>query len=178
MIAASGCAKLAFDIAGAEHAADVLLIHAGVADRRSWAHVVERLAPEHRCVAFDMRGFGETTYEREDGWSQVADALAVLDAAGLSRPILVACSIGGEIAIDLALAYPQRIAALVLIGTAVRGAPCPQSSKPGVQPNCRLCLKRQKRRETSTVWRRGCGSMVPPRRKDASRGARGSCFST
>jgi pimeloyl-ACP methyl ester carboxylesterase len=131
VFAASGRARLAFDVTGVERAADVLLIHAGVADRRSWCHVVERLAPEHRCVAFDMRGFGETSYEREDGWSPVADALAVLDAAGLARPILVACSIGGEIAIDLALAYPQRIAGLVLIGTAVRGGPLPPVEQAG-----------------------------------------------
>ena len=40
--------------------ADVLLIHAGVNDRRSWQHVVERLGPRHRCVAYDTRGYGET----------------------------------------------------------------------------------------------------------------------
>jgi pimeloyl-ACP methyl ester carboxylesterase len=103
----------------------VLLIHAGVNDRRSWQHVVERLSPRHRCVAFDMRGYGETTYERDDGWTPVADAVAVLDAAGLERPIVVACSMGGQLAIDLALARPERVAGLLLIGTAVRGAPYP-----------------------------------------------------
>jgi pimeloyl-ACP methyl ester carboxylesterase len=123
--ATSGRARLAYETTGGGDGADVLLIHAGVNDRRSWRHVVERLAPRHRCVAYDMRGYGETTYEREDGWSPVADAVAVLDAAGLERPVVVACSMGGRTAIDLTLAHPDRVAGLALIGSAVRGAPYP-----------------------------------------------------
>ena len=127
MFATSGRARLAYDDTGGEGGADVLLIHAGVNDRRSWKHVVERLSPPHRCVAYDMRAFGESSqYEREDGWSPVADAVAVLDAAGLRRPLVVACSMGGQTAIDLALAHPERVAGLLLIGTAIRGAPYPE----------------------------------------------------
>jgi pimeloyl-ACP methyl ester carboxylesterase len=125
VIAASGRARLAYDITGSGRGAGVLLIHAGVNDRRSWRQVVERLSPRHRCVAYDMRGFGETTYERDDGWSPVADALAVADAAGLERPVVVACSMGGQVALDFTLAHPDRVAALALIGTAIRGAPYP-----------------------------------------------------
>lgn len=104
----------------------MLLIHAGVTDRRSWRRVVERLRPLHRCIAFDARGYGETVYEPEDGWSPVADALAVLDAAGVEHAAIVSCSRGGQTAIDLTLAHPDRVAGLVLIGTAVRGAPYPE----------------------------------------------------
>ena len=125
MFATSGSARLAYDVTGADGGADVLLIHAGVNDRRSWHHVVERLGPRHRCIAYDMRGYGETTYEPEDGWSPAADALAVLDAAGPERAAVVACSMGGQAAIDLTLAHPDRVAGLALIGTAVRGAPYP-----------------------------------------------------
>jgi pimeloyl-ACP methyl ester carboxylesterase len=124
VFASSGRARLAYDVTpAAEGGEDVLLIHAGVNDRRSWTHVVERLAPRHRCVVFDARGFGKTTYEREDGWSPVADAIAVLDAAELDRPVVIGCSMGGQAAIDLALAHPDRLAGLVLIAPAVRGAP-------------------------------------------------------
>jgi pimeloyl-ACP methyl ester carboxylesterase len=126
MFATSGRARLAYDDTGGEGGADLLLIHAGVNDRRSWKHVVERLSPPHRCVAYDMRGFGESReYEREDGWSPVDDAIAVLDAAGLERPLVVACSMGGRTAIDLTLAHPERVAGLLLIGAAIRGAPYP-----------------------------------------------------
>jgi pimeloyl-ACP methyl ester carboxylesterase len=86
-----------------------------------------------------MRGFGETTYEREDGWSPMADAVAVLDAAGLERAIVVAASMGGQAAIDLTLAHPERVAGLLLIGTAVRGAPYPELEEgPTAELNARL----------------------------------------
>ncbi len=139
MLVTSGRARLAYESTGVEGGADVLLIHAGVNDRRSWHHVVERLAPRHRCVAFDTRGYGVTTYEREDGWSPVTDALAVLDAAGLERPVVIACSMGGQAAIDLALAHPDRVGGLVLIGAAVRGAPYPEVDEgPTAELNARV----------------------------------------
>ena len=139
MFATSGRARLAYDSTGPAGGPGVLLIHAGVNDRRSWHHVVARLSPSHRCVAFDMRGYGETTYERDDGWTAVADAVAVLDAAGLERVVVVACSMGGQAAIDLTLAHPERVAGLLLIGTAVRGAPYPHLTEgPTAELNARL----------------------------------------
>jgi pimeloyl-ACP methyl ester carboxylesterase len=139
VFATSGRAQLAYDVTGVDGGADVLLIHAGVNDRRSWRHVVERLGARHRCVTYDMRGFGDTTYEPEDGWSPAADALAVLDAAGAKRAVVVACSMGGQAAIDLTLAYPGRVAGLALIGTAVRGAPYPELTEgPTAELNARI----------------------------------------
>jgi pimeloyl-ACP methyl ester carboxylesterase len=126
MFVDSGRAQVAYEITGADDGADVLLIHAGVTDRRSWQPVVARLATRHRCVTFDMRGHGETSYQHEDGWSPVADALAVLQAADVEQAVVVASSMGGQAAIDLTLARPERVAGLVLIGTAIRGAPYPE----------------------------------------------------
>ena len=125
MFARSGRAEIAYDSTGPQAGAGVLLLHAGVTDRRSWRSVVQRLSPGHRCVALDARGYGETRYEPEAGWSPVDDALAVLDAAGLERPVIVACSMGGQAALDLALGHPERVSGLVLIGSAIRGAPYP-----------------------------------------------------
>ncbi len=139
MFATSGRARLAYESVGADGGAEVLLVHAGVNDRRSWRHVIDRLAPRHRCVSFDMRGYGETTYEREDGWSAVGDAISVLDAAGIERAVIIACSIGGQCAIDLALAHPERVAGLALIGSAIRGAPYPEHSEgPAAKLNERI----------------------------------------
>jgi pimeloyl-ACP methyl ester carboxylesterase len=120
VIAESGSARLAWSSEG--DGEPVLLIHAGVTDRRSWSHLTERLVPQHRVVAYDQRGFGETTYEPEEH-SRVADAIAVLDAAGIERAAVVGCSMGGGIAIDLALEHPDRVSRLVLIAASVSGAP-------------------------------------------------------
>jgi hypothetical protein len=48
-----------------------------------------------------VHGFDETTHEREDGWSRVAPAVAVLDAAGVERSVVVASSLNGQTAFRL-----------------------------------------------------------------------------
>ena len=125
MFSTSGKSSLAYDITKPGGAgADVLLIHAGVTDRRSWNPLVEVLSGQRRIVSYDARGFGETTYEPEP-FTRHGDALAVMDAAGVDTAVVVGCSMGGGTAIDLALAHPGRVIALVLIGSAVSGAPYP-----------------------------------------------------
>jgi pimeloyl-ACP methyl ester carboxylesterase len=116
----SGSAVLAAESTG--EGPDVLLVHAGVTDQRSWASVLDRL-PGRRCVTYDARGYGRTTYEAEDGWSAVEDAVAVLDAYEVEQAVVIGASMGGKTAIDLALQHPERVRALVLIGPAVSGAP-------------------------------------------------------
>jgi pimeloyl-ACP methyl ester carboxylesterase len=121
---ASGRAQLACDIDAPDRgpAPDVLYLHADVADRRVWPRLWERLGPGQRAVAFDRRGFGETEYTPEP-YADVDDAVAVLDAARVGRAVVVGNSGGGRLALDLALAHPERVAALVLVAPAVRGAP-------------------------------------------------------
>ena len=117
----SGAAQIAADEHGRGEPA-ILLMHAGVTDQRSWQHVVERL-PDHRCLTYDQRGYGRTTYQREDGWSSVADAVAVLDAYDVGSAVVVGCSMGGRGSLHLALRHPERVRALVLIAPAVNGGP-------------------------------------------------------
>jgi pimeloyl-ACP methyl ester carboxylesterase len=102
----------------------VLLLHAGVTDQRSWAGVIDAL-PAHRCLTYDARGYGRTTYEKDDGWSSVEDAIAVLDAYDVPAAVVVGSSVGGRTALDLALTQPDRVRALVLVAPAISGAPEP-----------------------------------------------------
>jgi len=118
----TGTAVLAAESTGA--GPDVMLIHAGVTDQRGWTRVVDAL-PDHRCLTYDARGYGRTTYLPGDGWSSVDDAVAVLDAYDVQQAVLIAASMGGRTALDLTLLHPDRVRALVLIGPAVSGAPEP-----------------------------------------------------
>lgn len=122
----SGRASIAVDDTGASDGPPVLMLHAGVTDRRSWAPLVDHLGTHVRSIRYDQRGYGDTDYEAEDGWSPVADAIAVMDAADVPSAIVVGGSMGGGTAIDLALQHPHRVDALVLISPAVNGAPEPQ----------------------------------------------------
>lgn len=129
MIVTYGTAGIAVDDRGTGPSLPVLLIHAGVTDKRSWAPLIDRLSPHRRCIAYDSRGYGETTATPEDV-SLIGDATAVLDACGIDRVVVVAASMGGRTAIDLALAQPNRVAALVLIGSAISGSPGAQTYPP------------------------------------------------
>ncbi len=79
MFASSGSAQLAYDSTGAEGGVDVSLVHAGVNDRRSWHHVVKRLGSRHRCVVFDMRGFGDTATAELNARIEAADSAGEVD---------------------------------------------------------------------------------------------------
>lgn len=99
----------------------VVLLHAGVADRRAWSEVADALSERgFDVIAYDRRGFGETPATGIP--DHVADLRAVLDQAGGRQAWLVGNSQGGRIALDLAAADPTRVAGLVLIAPAVSGA--------------------------------------------------------
>ncbi len=103
----------------------VVLLHEGVADRRGWAEVAGLLAPGLTVVAYDRRGYGQTPPSTRP-FSHLDDLLAVLDHAGTGPVWLAGASAGGGLALDAAVAAPGRVAGLVVMGTAVSGAPEPE----------------------------------------------------
>jgi pimeloyl-ACP methyl ester carboxylesterase len=102
----------------------VVLLHAGVCDRRSWAAVGDMLSPAHEVVAYDRRGFGDTA-PGSAAFSHARDLTAVLDAVTVGPVWLAGSSAGGAVALDAALREPGRVAGLVLFAPAVSGAPQP-----------------------------------------------------
>jgi pimeloyl-ACP methyl ester carboxylesterase len=102
----------------------VVLLHEGVSDRRGWRQVAQRLAPLVTAVAYDRRGYGESAVSTAP-FTHVDDLLAVLDREQAGRAWLAGASAGGGLALDTALIAPERVAGLVLLGTAVSGAPEP-----------------------------------------------------
>lgn len=102
-----------------------VLLHEGVADRRGWAEVASLLAPQLTVVAYDRRGYGQTPAGAKP-FTHLADLLAVIDHASAAPVWLAGASAGGGLALDAALAAPERVAGLVVMGTAVSGAPEPE----------------------------------------------------
>jgi pimeloyl-ACP methyl ester carboxylesterase len=101
----------------------IVLLHAGVCDRRCWREVGERLGSD--VVAYDRRGFGEVPPPDRE-FRHVDDLVAVIDAVSPDAPaVVVGSSMGGGVALDAALAAPERVAGLVLIAPAVSGDPEP-----------------------------------------------------
>ncbi|TDC78398.1 alpha/beta fold hydrolase [Micromonospora sp. KC606] len=111
-------ASLAYDDLGS--GSTVVLLHAGIADRRMWRGQLPALAERHRVVALDLRGYGDSALPPEP-FAHHDDVVGLLDALGVERAALVGCSFGGAVAVDTALAHPERVSALALLGTAVSG---------------------------------------------------------
>jgi pimeloyl-ACP methyl ester carboxylesterase len=103
----------------------VVLLHEGVSDRRGWREVARRLVPQVTVVAYDRRGHGESGVSAVP-FTHVSDLLAVLDREGPGPAWLVGASAGGGLALDAALVAPERVAGLVVFGSAVSGAPEPE----------------------------------------------------
>jgi 3-oxoadipate enol-lactonase len=103
------------------------MIHAGIADRSMWDPQWARWTKRYTLIRYDLRGWGESA-DPEPGaeWTFHGDALAVLEAAGHSRAAVIGCSLGAEVAFDLAVTYPEAVGAIV----AVSGGPTPAERDP------------------------------------------------
>jgi 3-oxoadipate enol-lactonase len=109
---------LAYDDEGT--GAAVVLLHAGIADRRMWAPVATVLAGRYRVVRPDLRGYGESS-PPVSSFAHYDDVVGLLDRLGIGRAALVGCSFGGTVALDAALAHPDRVGALALVGSVPSG---------------------------------------------------------
>jgi 3-oxoadipate enol-lactonase len=115
-------ASLYFETDGDASAPALLLLHAGIANLRMWDPQIDALKQRHYVIRYDARGFGETTTENVE-FSARTDALRLLDHLGVDKATVIGCSRGGQIALDLAVESPSRVAGLVAIGAGPSGFP-------------------------------------------------------
>jgi 3-oxoadipate enol-lactonase len=111
-------ASIYYESAGA--GPPVVLIHAGVADSRMWDGAFEALSERFRPIRFDVRGFGRSSMP-PGRFSYHGDVAALLDHVAVTAASIIGCSFGGQIAIDFALAYPDRVRSLVLVSAGIGG---------------------------------------------------------
>jgi len=108
-------ARLAYEVIGA--GPPLLLVSGQASDRHTWAAARGDFASRHCVIVFDHRGTGESDKPEAPAYSTrgfAGDAVAVLDAAGISRAHVYGVSMGGRICQWLAIDHPGRIGAVVL----------------------------------------------------------------
>lgn len=99
----------------------LVLAHAYPTNHRLWEPQIEALSRNRTVVAYDVRGFGLSdapaaphAYSPDQS---VADLRVLVEHLGASQIELCGLSMGGNIALNFALAYPQRVSSLIVSGT-------------------------------------------------------------
>lgn len=103
--------------------ASILCIHGTSSSALVWEDAVSDLANHGRCIAYDRRGSFRSQrpepYETTHVTEHTDDAAALLDALAATPAVVIGRSYGGEIALDLARRYPDKVTALALLEPAL-----------------------------------------------------------
>ncbi|CDS49511.1 alpha/beta hydrolase fold [Polaromonas sp. CG9_12] len=99
----------------------VVLIHGNTVTHADFiaSGLMDRLARNHRVIAFDRPGFGHSSRPRDRLWTPSAQAdllRAALERLGIERPVVVGHSMGTMVAVAMALRHAQNVRSLVLVG--------------------------------------------------------------
>lgn len=98
--------------------APILCIHGTGSSSALWLDAARSLGERGRAIAYDRRGYGRSERPEpfvSDVRLHANDAAALLDVLDAAPAIVVGRSMGGEVAVDLALRYPDRVRALALL---------------------------------------------------------------
>ncbi len=107
-----------------EHGVPVVCVHGLTANAFCFQTLVDALSPQHRVIAYDLRGRGDSD-KPEQGYSvpiHAQDLAHLIDALGLERPVVVGHSLGALTALYFAAHYPEKLRKLVLMDA---GLPLP-----------------------------------------------------
>ena len=122
-------ARLAYEVTGDGPA--VVLVHGFGLDRRMWDPQAEHLAAWFRVVRYDCRGFGASgPLDPAVPYTHAGDLVALLDHLAVGHAVLVGLSFGGRVALQAALAAPDRVRGLALLDAVLDGVPWdPESAR-------------------------------------------------
>ena len=118
--------KIYYEMAGA--GTPMVLSHAGFVDSGMWDSQWEPFSRAYQVIRYDMRGYGKSS-PAQGPICRRDDLDSLLRHLNVERALMVGCSMGGEIILDLALEHPQMVAGLVLVSAVPSGFQ-PQGAPP------------------------------------------------
>lgn len=118
----------------------VLMLHGNMSSGIHYEPLIQRLQDSYRCIAVDLRGFGDSTYnQRFDTLGELAeDVKLFLDALDIPSVFLVGWSNGGGVGLELCARYPEAVKKFFSIeGASLKGYPLTKkdaSFQPTLEP--------------------------------------------
>src|ERR1051326_7861650 len=119
---------MAVDLVAAEQGSGppLLILHGLFGSATNWTGIARRLAGTHRVFAVDLRNHGRSPWSDEVGYAAQADDLAsFIRGHDIAPATLLGHSMGGKVAMVLALGEPGLVARLVVVDVAP--VLCPRS---------------------------------------------------
>ena len=113
--------RLYYEVAGSGH--PLVLIHGSTLDTRMWDNQFEPFAQHYTVVRYDVRGFGKSALPTGESYARPDDLKGLLDYLDIAHASVLGLSMGGGIAIEFALTYPQATDALILVDATLGGWP-------------------------------------------------------
>ena len=108
---------LAFEETG--HGSPVVLMHGLFGSSTNWRRIARALSDRHRVINLDLRNHGRSPWAATMSYREMAeDVVALIDQLGLQTCDVLGHSMGGKVAMTLALTAPQRVARLVVVDIA------------------------------------------------------------
>ncbi len=111
--------KLYFELDGQGPA--LVMIHGGLVNHHLWDEQFDYFVHHgYQVLRYDVRGFGQSSIP-DRSFSYHDDLKLLLDSLGIERAIVMGLSMGGSIAIDFTLAYPDKVEALIPVAAGLSG---------------------------------------------------------
>lgn len=145
----------------------LLLLHGWCDSSATWDSTLAAFRGEHRCIAPDMRGHGQSGRPIDHSYSLDAlsgDAVAICEAAGVSRPVVIGHSFGGVLAAEIARRFPAFPRGVIVVDQPLDIGAFSDSLRPA-EAIVRSLETHMAFREQ--VYREICGPTAPPALADA-----------
>jgi 3-oxoadipate enol-lactonase len=118
-VAKFGQSQIYYEVAGSGEPT-VILIHGGFLDCHMWDEQFQLLAKNHRVLRYDASAHGRSILPPDVYWDHM-DLRELMNTLGIERAVLVGLSLGGRIAIDMALEEPNQVEAVVAVSSGLSG---------------------------------------------------------
>jgi pimeloyl-ACP methyl ester carboxylesterase len=119
---------LYYEISGSGH--PIVFIHGGFCDGRIWDDQFHIFAVDHKDIRYDLRGYGKSALPiQKEHYKHHEDLKALLDHLGIPKAHICGQSLGGAIAVDFVLSYPEMCSSLIVLGPWIFGYHSPSSKE-------------------------------------------------
>lgn len=127
----------------------VVIIHGLARAREHWLGFDEELAQHCKVLSFDARGLGESQQDAGLNWSLriedlAADVVHLLDTVQWQRAHMFGLSMGGMVALAVAMHHPQRVKTLTLAASSIGGIGLPRLTLRGIGVVFKTAIRRQR----------------------------------